>query len=195
MWWQEAKKPIRDAAMLGLGPTVTILILSHYTGTPSWWSSLALALSTYLAFFIFYCLWHLTNSAITLSRVRSLELESLRAFKAQVLAVPLYVGPLNYCLRINGNNVSIRLIVLRNTPVKIVHLAVAVSAKNGKAFSRDFTNPLQIGNTGQIILDDILLQPEEVGRLADTDVFEVIGCATLETDRFHNFNFSCIPLR
>jgi hypothetical protein len=193
MWWQEAKKPIRDAAMLGLGPTVTILLLSHYANLSDWKSSLILAFGCYGAFFLAYCLWQLTSSAVALSKARSLELESLRTFKAQVTAAPLYIGPLNYCLRINGKHVTVSLIVLRYAPVKITHLKVTVAGKDGKAFSRDFTDPMLIGNTGQITLDDILLQPEESDRLV-ADVFQVSGCATLENDRFHNFNFTSIPL-
>ena len=194
-FWLEVKRPIQEFLVLGLLPAIVAPLLQRrMSDVADWKSYLAAAAISYVGFFLAYCLWQLTRVGILILGEQSSELQNLRAFKAQVSASPLYIGPLNYCLRFNGNNVSISLIVLRNAPAKIAHLTVALWGKNGKAFSRDFTNPMQIGNTGQIILDEILLQKEEADRL-EADVFQVIGCATLETGVFHNFTFTSIPLR
>ncbi len=195
MWWQEASKPIRDTAMLSLGPSVTILLVAHYVNTSDWRSSLILAVGSYGAFFVLYCLWQLKNSAIAFSKARSLELESLRNFKAQAIAQPIYIGPQNYCTRIGNKHAVIELVVVRRAPVRISHLKVTVSGKNGRAFSRDFTDPSLIKDSGQIRLDDIILLQEEVDRLSDTAVLSVGVRATLEDESSFEFGFSSIPLR
>jgi hypothetical protein len=193
---REIKRYVIDGMVFGLIPAVATPLFSHWVfAKPEELKSIAVsAIVVYGATIVLYSVVQAGRLATVLLKERTAELQELRTFKAQVVASPLYIGPLDYCLKINDKRVSINLNVVRRAPVKIVHLNMIVSGKNGQAFSRDFTDPMRIANTSQIILNNILLQQEEVDRL-DAEVFQIVGCATLENGAFYNFQFTSVPLR